>query len=322
MANNQVIPQKKHHRWIPVLIICGLCLIVLCCVGSCAASLFGGSSSKDLTAGFPSNTIAVIPIDGTIGYDGSSCSPEGLKSLLDQAENNPNVGAVVLRVNSGGGAATAGEEMARYVHDFSKPIIVSSASLNASAAYEISSQADQIFVAQTTEIGAIGTDLSLTNYSGLMKTLGVEVDNITSTESKDSSYGTRPLTDEERAYYQDLVNKINEVFINNVASGRSMDTQAVRALATGMPFAGTDALTNGLADHVGTLEDACAAAAESAGYTSSYHTEELNVQTSSSLWGLLKTLVGSSSYKDILTGNTNGVNGVAKGFGSNVTAVQ
>ena len=94
-------------------------------------------------------TVAVIDISGTIQYDGTACSPEGLSSLLDQAEENDDIEAVVLRVDSGGGTATAGEEMAEYVKRFSKPVVVSSASMNCSAAYEISSQADLIYVNKT-----------------------------------------------------------------------------------------------------------------------------------------------------------------------------
>ena len=73
----------------------------------------------------------------------------------------------------------------------------------------------------------------------------------TGRNSKDSSYGTRPLTDEERAYYQELVDTINETFINSVAEGRDMTVEEVRALATGMQFAGTVAVENGLADGAG-----------------------------------------------------------------------
>ena len=163
------------------------------------------------------DAVGVIDIDGTIQYDGTTCSPEGLKAQLDVAAENKHIKAVVLRVNSGGGTATAGEEMAAYVRQFredtGKPVVVSSASVNASAAYEISSQADYIYTAKTTAIGAIGTVMQVTDLSGLMEKLGISVDNIASADSKDSSYGTRPLTEEERAYYQNMVNQINETFI-------------------------------------------------------------------------------------------------------------
>ena len=98
-----------------------------------------------------------------------------------------------------------------------------------------------------------------------MDKLGINIENITSSESKDSSYGTRPLTDEERAYYQDMVDQINDTFIQNVAEGRGMDVDEVRALATGLTFTGMDAVENGLADEIGTKEDAVAKAAELAG---------------------------------------------------------
>lgn len=223
------------------------------------------SESSIMTEG---ESVAVIDIAGTIQYDGTACSPEGLADLLDEAEENDDIKAVVLRVDSGGGTATAGEEMAAYVRDFSKPIVVSSASMNCSAAYEFSSQADYIFVNETTAIGSIGTVMQVTDVSGLLEMLGVSVDNIASADSKDSSYGTRSLTKEERKYYQDLVDTINETFIRNVATGRDMEIAEVRELATGMEFAGVTAVENGLADEVGIYDDALDKAAELGGIKS------------------------------------------------------
>ena len=217
-------------------------------------------------------------------YDNTTSSPEGLKAQLDRAEKNSHIKAVVLRVNSGGGTATAGEEMADYVRGFSertgKPVVVSSASVNASAAYEISSQADYIYTAKTTAIGAIGTVMQVTDLSGLMEKLGISVDNVTSADSKDSSYGTRPLTEEERAYYQDQVDQINETFIQTVAEGRDMPVEDVRALATGLTFTGMTAVENGLADEIGTKDDAVAKAAELANIAH-YTTVTLKNPTSS-----------------------------------------
>lgn len=231
-------PKKNMTPWIVLGVI--LFAVVFCfTIGamSCSSAVrslsnFGmGSVEEELTDG---PTVAVIDISGTIQYDGTACSPEGLSSLLNQAEENDDIEAVVLRVDSGGGTATAGEEMAEYVKRFSKPVVVSSASMNCSAAYEISSQADLIYVNKTTDIGAIGTVMQVTDLSELLDNLGINVDNIASAESKDSSYGTRPLTDEERAYYQELIDVTNEVFVENVAEGRSMSLDAARALATGL----------------------------------------------------------------------------------------
>ena len=290
-------PQKKSRGWIVALVAVVLFFLLMFAGLASCTSVVNSAVSSSLGTGEESaldslsgDAIGVIEIDGTIDYDGSTASPEGLKAQLDQAEANPHIKAVVLRVNSGGGTATAGEEMASYVRDFSKPIVVSSASMNASAAYEISSQADYIFTAKTTAIGAIGTAMQVTDVSGLLDKLGITIDNITSAKSKDSSYGTRPLTDEERAYYQAMVDSINATFIENVAEGRSMTTDEVSALATGMTFTGMDAVDNGLADEIGTREDAIAKAAELGG-ARNYTVVSLEPSSSdlSSLVGLLSS---------------------------------
>lgn len=265
-------PQKSRGWIVAIVVIVCLFLLSAFAIKSCTDTMssftslgpsFNSSGYEQLTE----DAIAIIDIDGTIQYDGSACSPEGLKELLDEAEADNHIKGVVLRVNSGGGTATAGEEMALYVREFSKPVVVSSAAINASAAYEISSQADYIYVVKSTEIGAIGTAMEVMDLSGLLGMLGVNMDTITSADQKDSSYGYRPLTDEERAYYQQMVDDINAVFIDNVAEGRGMTKDEVTALATGMPFTGATAVENGLADAIGTREDAIDKCAELAGIT-------------------------------------------------------
>ena len=263
--------KPKSHAWIVgIVIVVALCLVTMFGMWSCSNvfSSAGASVSNDADL-LTSDTVAIINIDGTIQYDGTTSSPEGLKEQLDVAANNSHIKAVVLRVNSGGGTATAGEEMTEYIRDFKestgKPVVVSSAATNASAAYEISSQADYIYVGKTTAIGAIGTAMQFMDYSGLMEMLGITTEDITSSESKDSTYGTRALTDEERAYYQAQIDQINQTFIDNVAQGRNMSVDEVRTLATGLTFTGLDAVENGLADEVGTQEDAVAKAASLAG---------------------------------------------------------
>lgn len=299
-------PPKKGKGWI-VGLVAVLAIFALLAIGmvSCASvfssmgsfSSLSGSTVSDIDY-LTEDAIGVIAIDGTIQYDGSTSSPEGLKAQLDKAEQNRHIKAVVLRVNSGGGVATAGEEMTAYLKDFSKPVVVSSASMNASAAYEISSQADYIFTAKTTSIGAIGTALQITDLSGLYEKLGIRIEDITSADSKDSSYGNRALTEEERAYYQDIVDQINETFIESVADGRGMSTEEVRALATGLTFTGITAVENGLADEIGTLDDAKEKAAELAGITN-YTTVAMRDSSSLDMLDLLDIL-GSSSSTDEL----------------------
>ena len=274
---------KGGRGWIVAIVFIVLLFAFMAfCFKTCADSMSSlsdlGTSGGSSLSGLSGDAVAVLELDGTIQYDGSACSPEGLKKLLDEAQSNDYVKALVIRVNSGGGTATAGEEMAEYLRQFEKPVVVSSASINASAAYEISAQADYIYVAKSTEIGAIGTVMQVTDLSGLFEKLGIKMETIASADSKDSSYGYRPLTDDEREYYQNMIDQINDLFIENVAEGRHMDVEKVRKLATGLVFTGVDAVENGLADEVGTREDAIKKAAELAGI-SDYTTASLSFST-------------------------------------------
>lgn len=294
-------PQQKRGlsggAIVGIVVIIAIALVLVVSMVSCSAvfgSLAGSIGSVSSTGqGLPSDDspkIGVIDIDGTIQYDGSSSSPSGLRTLLDQAEGDDSIKAVVLRVNSGGGVATAGEEMAYYLREFSKPVVVSSASSNASAAYEISSQADYIFTAKTTSIGAIGVAFQVTDLSGLYDKLGINIESITSADAKDATYGDRPLTEEERAWYQAIVDQIDDDFVMTVAEGRKMDVSEVRELANGLPYTGIDAVECGLADEVGYYEDAIAKACELAGYDEELDTYPLSVYSSSNLSMLLDVL--------------------------------
>ena len=118
--------QKKSRGWIVALVAVILFFALMFFgLASCTSALasFGSigslaaSSSSDLDY-LSHDAVGVITLDGTIQYDGTTCSPEGLKAQLDRAEQNPHIKAVVLRVNSGGGTATAGEEMAEYLREF------------------------------------------------------------------------------------------------------------------------------------------------------------------------------------------------------------
>lgn len=270
--------KKKSHKPLVISLVI-VAILVVCAIPSLILPA---------TANISANNIGIITINGVIGYDGSSSSPAGLKTLLDRAQDDPTVKAVVLRVNSGGGIAAAGEEMAQYVKEFKKPVVVSSAAVNASAAYEISAQAQKIYVNKTTAIGAIGTIMQVHDVSRLLDKLGISVESIASAESKDSSYGTRPLTDAERTYYRNLTNELNDTFLQNVADGRHLPLEKVRSLATGMPFAGTTAVKNGIADELGGLSEATSAAAALANCTT-YTTKNLELDDSS--WFSLKSLL-------------------------------
>lgn len=297
-------PRKRRTSPWPVVAVIALIIlmvVILSMVGSCNATLqsIANSAGMGETASTTDRSphIGVITMNSTIQYDGSECSPTGLKSLLDRAEKDDSVKGVVLFMDSGGGTATAGEEMAAYVRDFDKPIVVASGATNASAAYEISSQADSIFVAKTTSIGSIGVAMQVTDLSGLYDMLGIDIETIKSSDSKDSTYGNRPLTEDEKQWYQAMVDQIEADFIATVAQGRDMEAAEVEALANGLTYTGIDAVANGLADEIGYLGDAVAEASALAGYDHKLPSSALELPASNrleSMLGLLGESMGSS----------------------------
>ncbi len=298
------VPARKNHTVAIAVVVCVLAVFAIGAV-SCSATVSHLTDSA-LSADAPGiarasvPSVAVIDIDSVIGYDGSASSPDGLRYRLDAAEADDMVKGVILRVNSGGGTATAGEEMAKMVADFPKPVVVVSAATNASAAYEISSQADYIFCAKTTSIGAIGVLLQVTDLSGLYEKLGIDVDSIVSAESKDAGAGNRPLTDEERAWYQKMVDEIDADFIQTVADGRSMTLGEVKALANGLPCTGVQAVENGLADEIGYFDEALAHISEMAGSDKPLPT--ITYETPSSSLDALLDLLSKTEASDVQPG--------------------
>jgi len=169
---------KKSAGWKVAIAILILVLILLCsCCGLSvyAMSLPGGGSAVT-TFG---DTVAVIHLDGIIAGTGSSIdgvvSPEDFLYKLDQADSDPNVKAILLRVDSPGGTVAASQEIAMEVERFGKPIVVSSADVNASGAYMVSSQCDEIWALPTTAVGSIGVIAQIPNLAGLLDKLGIAI---------------------------------------------------------------------------------------------------------------------------------------------------
>ncbi len=161
----------------------------------------------------------------------------------------------------------------------------------------ISSQADYIFTAKTTAIGAIGVIMSGDRPVGALREAGhLRRERHLGRLPRTPAPATRPLTEEERAWYQDQVDQINEVFINFVAEGRDMPVEEVRALATGLTFTGMDAVENGLADELGTLETAVAKACELAGIADA---DTVYLQSSTSDLSRLLDIMGTEDSLDV-----------------------
>jgi len=224
--------------------------------------------SRDRDASFSSfslssDQIAVLEVEGLIAD-----STDFVDQLKEYGERS-SVKAVILHLNTPGGGVAASQEMFEAVKKFradtGKKVVVSMASVAASGGYYLACGADRIFANPGTVTGSIGVIAEWYNYGELLKWAKTADIVIKSGPFKDVGSGTRPLTEEERAYMQGLIDNMYGQFLSAVASGRKMDEAAVRKLADGRVYTGQEAKANGLIDDIGTFQDAVEATAKMAG---------------------------------------------------------
>jgi protease IV len=163
------------------------------------------------------------------------------------------VKALIVEIDSPGGSVSGGESMHDAIAQVAakKPVVVVMDGIAASAGYMIAVPAARIFAQSGTLTGSIGVLLPTGEVSGLLKTLGVSVDDITSGPLKDQPSFTKPLTPEGRAVLQGIVMDMYDQFVEMVADGRHMDPDKVRQLGDGRAYTGRQALKLGLVDAIG-----------------------------------------------------------------------
>lgn len=207
--------------------------------------------------------------DGTINIIGEGA----MRKSLEEAREDDNVKAVVLRVDSPGGSALTSDIIWREIELTKKvkPVVVSMGNLAASGGYYISCNANRIFAEPGTITGSIGVFGMLPNLTQLTNNIGIHTEKV-STHSNASGYSLfTPLEDDTRAIIQESVENVYNTFVTRVAEGRKMSFEEVDAIAQGRVWAGTEAVKLGLVDEIGGLEEAIAHAAK-LGKTEKYKT--------------------------------------------------
>jgi protease IV len=247
------------------------------------------------------NRIAVVYAEGEIvsGEGGSGrIGGDALARQIRRLRQDEDVKAVVLRVNSPGGSATASALVAREVSLTAKqkPVIVSMGTYAASGGYEISTYANRIFASPTTLTGSIGVFGILPNVQGIAQANGITWDTIKTGRFADSDTIVRPKTPEELAIGQRVVDQIYDQFLTMVAESRNLPKQKVAEIAQGRVWSGLQAKQIGLVDELGGLEDAIQAAAEQAKLGEDWQIEEYPKPRS--FEEQLSRLLGSSTQSD------------------------
>lgn len=246
-----------------------LVLVFTSCGGLFAlAALLGGG---DLAAG---PAVAVVQVEGVILSGEPPVDPFGTTSgaysglivdHLKQAEADPSVKAVVLRVDSPGGGVVGSDEIHQQMLAMTKPVVVSMGDLAASGGYYVAAPADEIFANPNTLTGSIGVISQFIHFGQLLEEYGVDVTTIKSGKFKDEGSPFRAMSEEEIAIWQSIINDAYEDFVQIVVDGREMPLSEVKELADGRVYTGEQALELGLVDQLGNLPDAIQRAAELGG---------------------------------------------------------
>jgi protease IV len=223
--------------------------------------------------------IALIYAEGDIvdgEGTGDNIGGDKFRKLIRRVRLDKSIKAIVLRINSGGGSALASENIWRELSlaKKDKPVIVSFGDVAASGGYYIASGADSIFASPNTITGSIGVFALLPNMQNFFKNkLGITFDGVKTAEHADAGTVYRPLSEQEKKYFQNSVDRIYTQFKQRVAEGRKKDISYVDSIAQGRVWSGEDALRLGLVDKIGNLQNAIDCAARMA-KTSDYRLRE------------------------------------------------
>jgi len=205
--------------------------------------------------------IALIRVEGLI-TDSKDVTEE-----LKEYVKNPSIKAIVLRVDSPGGAVGPAQEIYEEVKKAvaKKKVLVSMGTVAASGGYYIASPATRIIANPGTLTGSIGVIMEIPNISGLMDKLGIKTEVVKSGRHKDIASIFRGIGKEDRDILQGVLDNVHMQFIKAVSEGRNMPRSDVERIADGRVFTGEQALKVGLVDELGNLEDTVQDAAKLSG---------------------------------------------------------
>ena len=213
-------------------------------------------------------SIAVIPIQGEIGIN-NEVDPDTVSRLLDKADDDISVKAIILEINSPGGSGVASQEIAEAVAKAKKPTVAWIREVGASGAFWIASAADKVVASPGSVVGSIGVTSSYIDFANLMEKQGVTYNRLVTGEFKDTGTPFKNLTFSERTYILQKLEIIKNVFVQSIANNRNLTFEYVDNLATGEIWLGSEAQQLGFVDVIGSKDEAKETAEQLAGISDS-----------------------------------------------------
>lgn len=206
--------------------------------------------------------IAVMPIEGIImpwGYGAQypefAVTPDDVRDFLTLVEDDELfIEGVLFEINSPGGTPVASEDISKQIKALELPTVALIGDMGASGGYMVASAADKIFASSMSDVGSIGVNMSYVEESLKNKEDGLTYESLTTGKFKDAGDPNKPLSDEERTYFQSQLDYIKDEFVKLVATNRNLPIEDVQKLADGSTLVGQKAVDAKLIDQIGDRE--------------------------------------------------------------------
>jgi protease-4 len=204
---------------------------------------------------------------GVVVLSGIITDAKPVLENLDKFSKDDTIKAVILRIDSPGGAVAPSQEIYDRVISLKKEkkVVASMGTTAASGGYYVACAADKIVANPGTLTGSIGVIMHFTNVEDLFKKIGIKSEAIKSGKYKDSGSPFREMTKEEKVLLQGVIEDVHDQFVEVVAANRKLPKEKLQDLADGRVFTGRQALKAGLVDYLGGIEYASTIVAELAG---------------------------------------------------------
>ncbi len=259
-------PKKKKPKnmptWLKAIIITVAIIVGIMVLTAGCSSIFSSTTSNEVVTGFGYDYIGTIYVEDTIdeygtGYYNHQYLLNAIDAMIEDDENK----GMILYVNTPGGSVYASDELYLKIKEYQKktgrPVYSSMQSQATSGGYYISASCDKIIANRNCWTGSIGVTMgTFIDISDLLDNLGIKTTTITAGDNKAMGSNTEPMTQEQKAIFQSLVDEAYEQFVGIVAEGRDLTVDQVKELADGRIYTANQALENGLIDKIGTYQEA------------------------------------------------------------------
>ncbi len=235
----------------------GVVLVLAAVVG---ALRVGGSIGRSV---FPTYNAAEVAVEGPITRDGGGGGPipspgspgaDDVVELIERADADDDAEALVLKLNTPGGAVVPSDDIRLAAKAFDGPTLAYATDVCASGGYWIASGCDELWAREGSVVGSIGVRGSRVTAADSLEKAGLEYEQLTAGEYKEAGVPFSDIEEHEREYLQGIVDDYYDQFVETVAEGRDTDAESLRETEAKV-FLGETAAEMGLVDHLGTRED-------------------------------------------------------------------